>query len=93
MKLRAGDLDAVSLAYLDGWARSLAKLDLFDAAELDRDQREYFCALNSARLWMGRLEDRLRKLGMDRGKRPDALAVLAAHGQRIRTARNGDAGE
>jgi hypothetical protein len=67
IRLRASDLDAFALGYLDGWARALAKVDAYDAAELDRDPREYHAALNAARLWLAKLEARLTKLGLDRG--------------------------
>lgn len=64
--IKAADLDAIASAYLDGWARSLAKVDLWDAAE--RDSKDYYVALNAARLWMGKLERRLVSLGLDRGR-------------------------
>lgn len=66
--LRASDLDAIAAGYLDGWARSLAKVDLFDSDERRTGElREYFAALNAARLWLGKLEARLAALGLDRG--------------------------
>lgn len=92
MRMRAGDLDAISLSYLDGYCRALGKLDLYDASEVERDPREYHAALNSARLWMAKLEDRLRKLGMDTGRRTDPLAVLHAAGQAALDRRNGGDG-
>jgi hypothetical protein len=69
--LKASGLDAIAAGYLDGWARSLAKVDAYDTAELERDPREYHAALNAARLWLTRLEARLRELGLDR---PDPVA-------------------
>ncbi|MGC9974399.1 MAG: hypothetical protein ABSC36_03270 [Gaiellaceae bacterium] len=65
--LRASDLDPITIAYLEGWARSLAKIDAYDEAETERDPREYHAALNSARLWMAKLETRMKELGIDRG--------------------------
>lgn len=62
---KAADFDPIASAYLDGWARSLAKVDLWDAAE--SDSKDYYVALNAARLWMGKLERRLISLGTDRG--------------------------
>jgi hypothetical protein len=64
--LKLSGLDAVAGAYLDAWARALARVDLFDLEEREREPREYFAALNSARLSMGKLESRLRELGLDR---------------------------
>jgi hypothetical protein len=76
--LRASDLDAVAAAYLDGWARALGKVDLFDADQnRNGELREYFAALNSARLWLAKLEARLAATGLelarDGGRKVDAL--------------------
>jgi len=76
--LRARDLDAIAGGYLDGWARSLAKVDLFDSDEgRNGELREYFAALNAARLWLGKLEQRLGALGLDRGNGSDLESALA----------------
>jgi len=71
--LRASGLDAIALAYLDGWARALAKVDAYDddPRHRERDPREYHAAMNSARLWMTRLEERLKEVGLDRGPAGD----------------------
>jgi hypothetical protein len=89
-------LDAIALAYLDGWARSLAKVDLFDTDEnRNGELREYFAALNAARLWLAKLEARLLLLGLDRHEDDrDPLAALEAAGRRViedRATANGDA--
>lgn len=79
--LAARDLDAIAIAYLDGWARALAKIDAYDDYGMERDPREYHAALNSARLWMAKLEGRLTVVGLDRGQsRGDPLAQLRARG-------------
>jgi hypothetical protein len=79
--LRARDCDAILLAYVEGWARACAKIDAYDAAELERDPREYHAALNSARLWLAKVEARMKALGIEpkpRGaqRRDDLTAVL-----------------
>ncbi len=77
--LRASDLDAIAGGYLDGWARSLAKVDLFDSDEgRNGELREYFAALNAARLWLGKLEQRLGAVGLDRGNGRSLDETLAA---------------
>jgi hypothetical protein len=69
--LRVGDLDAVGVARLDGWARAQAKAELLDryfAAHGLLDEQGaprpaaaiYFTALNSTRLALNKLEDHLR---------------------------------
>jgi hypothetical protein len=76
---RATDMDPIALAYVDGWARALAKLDAYDddPQYRDRDPREYHAALNSARLWLAKLEQRLGAVGVDRGRSLDsALAAI-----------------
>ena len=88
--LRARDLDAIAGGYLDGWTRSLAKVDLFDSDEnRNGELREYFAALNAARLWLAKLEARLREVGLDRAVDDpfDALNALQAEGRRVRAAR------
>jgi hypothetical protein len=81
--LRAGDLDGLGLAYVDTWARAQSKVELYDewAGEHgflnERGEsppwiREYFAALNSARLALAKLEDHLRQ----RGGSPSIVAVL-----------------
>ncbi len=92
--LRASGLDAIALGYLDGWARSLAKVDLFDTDEnRNGELREYFAALNAARLWLAKLEARLSLLGLDRREDDrDPLAALESAGRRViddRAALNG----
>jgi hypothetical protein len=79
--LRASDLDAIAAGYLDGWARALAKVDLMDGDESRAsDPREYFAALNAARLRLAKLEERLGKLGLDRGAdRLDPFRRLTEH--------------
>ena len=72
--LRASGLDAIAGAYLDAWARALARVDLFDLEERERQPNEYFAALNSARLSMVKLEGRLKGLGLDRGPKGNELA-------------------
>jgi hypothetical protein len=75
--LRASDLDAIAGGYLDGWARALAKVDLFDTDEgRTGELREYFAALNSARLWLAKLDARLSELGLQlaKGRRPGEAA-------------------
>jgi hypothetical protein len=93
--LRASGLDAIALGYLDGWARSLARVDLIDAAEHPTEAREYYAALNAARLWLAKLEARLALLNLDRGEDDrDPLAALEAAGRRViedRATANGDA--
>jgi len=84
--LRARDLDAIAGAYLDGWARALAKLDAYDSAGLERDPREYHAAMNSARLWLAKLEQRLGAVGLDHPAAGDPFAALAAH---LEAKRNG----
>src|SRR5436190_7524891 len=81
-RLRAGDLDGVALAYLDGWARATAKVELWDEHDpLGAGSREYIAASNSARLFMVKLERRLKELGLDRS-RPVTGAGLRAHLER-----------
>jgi hypothetical protein len=69
--LRLRDLDAIALGYLDLWARAQSKVEIYDrwAAEhgyLDEAGasppwvREYFAAINSARLALAKLADHLK---------------------------------
>jgi hypothetical protein len=87
--LRARDLDAIALGYLDLWARATAKIELYDdwaaehgylseAGESPPWVREYFAALNSARLALGKLEGHLAL------RQGDGLAVLEGEGRRLR---------
>lgn len=88
--LRANDLDGVSRALLDNWARAQAKVELLDRHFEERGgllddggeplpaTRIYFTALNSARLALARLSERVGRLDAD-----DPLAVLEAEGRRI----------
>jgi hypothetical protein len=89
--LKASGLDAIALAYLDGWARALAKLDLYDddPRYRERDPKEYHAALNSARLWMAKLEARLRDLGLDRAA-VDPYDALEAHLAELRARKAAD---
>jgi hypothetical protein len=72
--LRAGDMDAVALAYLDGWATARAKVDMYDTYDGLHGSREYIACHNSARLSMVRLEARLKETGLDRGRGQESLA-------------------
>lgn len=92
-RLRASDLDPITLAYLEGWSRSLAKIDAYDDAEVERDPREYHAALNAARLWMAKLEARMKTLGIDLGRKGDPIAGLIAEGRAIREAREAREGK
>jgi hypothetical protein len=69
--LRMHDLDAIALGYLDLWARAMSKVELYDgwasehgylnaAGESPPWVREYFAAINSARLALGKLADHLK---------------------------------
>src|SRR5205085_9994201 len=69
--LRMHDLDAVALGYLDLWARAQSKVELYDgwaaehgyltaAGESPPWVKEYFAAINSARLALGKLADHLK---------------------------------
>lgn len=80
-QLRAGDLDGVAHAYLAGWARATAKAELWDEHDGMHGSREYIAASNSARLFMVKLERRLKELGLDRS-RPVTGAGLRAHLER-----------
>jgi hypothetical protein len=92
--MRASDLDPITLAYLEGWSRSLAKIDAYDDAEVERDPREYHAALNAARLWMAKLEARMASLGIDvRKSGADPIEGLIATGRKIREAREAREGK
>ncbi|MGD0166861.1 MAG: hypothetical protein ABSC51_06165 [Gaiellaceae bacterium] len=93
-RMRASDLDPITLAYLEGWSRSLAKIDAYDDAEVERDPREYHAALNAARLWMAKLEARMASLGIDvRKSGADPIEGLIATGRKIREAREAREGK
>jgi hypothetical protein len=66
--LRASDLDAIEIAYLEGWARANARVDLFDTDDQPRELKAYFSALNSARLSMTKLEQRMGQNGRSPAK-------------------------
>jgi hypothetical protein len=91
--IKASDLDPIAAGYLDGWARSLAKVDLFD---LDEDRngelREYFAALNAARLWLAKLEARLNAVGLDPARGADPVERLNAFLEENYGGRDGDGG-
>jgi hypothetical protein len=73
-RLRAGDLDGICHAFLDGWARATAKVELWDEHDpLGAGSREYIAASNSARLFMSRLDVRLKELGLDRARQATPL--------------------
>jgi hypothetical protein len=89
LRLRAGDLDPVGLAYLDSYVRLIAKVDLVDSfldenpmirpdGSLQPCMALYVSLQNSARLALVRLEDHL-------ARRPiaDPLDVLIGEGRRI----------
>lgn len=89
--LRAGDLDGVALGLLDGYARAQSKVELYDrwAAEHgylnERGEsppwvREYFAALNSARLSLKALAEHLKRRQLG----PDPLDLIVLEGQRVR---------
>ena len=73
MGMRICDLDGITLAYLDGWARAWAKVTLLDEhfAEhgliapggTDALLRVYFTALNTSRLQLQRLSEHLARHG------------------------------
>jgi hypothetical protein len=80
----------VAIGYLDLWARSMAKVSLYDdyADEhgwLDEDGNErgfvrtYFAALNSCRLALAKLEDHLRS----RGAEPSMVVALQGAARRV----------
>jgi hypothetical protein len=60
--------DAIEIAYLDGWARANARVHLFDSDDQPRELKEYFAALNSARLSMAKLERRMGQNGRSPAK-------------------------
>jgi hypothetical protein len=78
-QLRARDLDGIALAYLDGWARATAKVELWDSHDpLGAGSKQYIAASNSARLFMAKLEARLRVLNLDKA-RPARGRALEEH--------------
>lgn len=93
--VRVGELDPVSRGYLELYARSLAKVRLYDAW-LDQHglvddegnspgfMSAYYAAVNSARLALSKLEDRLTAAGL---READDLAGLKAAGRAVIEAR------
>jgi hypothetical protein len=73
MGKRIGDLDGLSLALIDVWARGFAKVTLLDQfyserglirdGEVDPSLKVYFTGLNSSRVALERLATHLRSLG------------------------------
>jgi len=74
MNLRIGDLDGISLALVDGWARSHAVVTiltehytrngLFRAdGDVDPSLRTFFTGINSSRLQLQRLAEHMAKVG------------------------------
>jgi hypothetical protein len=73
MGKRIGDLDGLSLALIDVWARGFAKVTLLDQfyaerglirdGEVDSSLKVYFTGLNSSRVALERLSTHLRSLG------------------------------
>ena len=82
--LKAADLDAIAMEYLNHFARGSACLDLREAAEADAS-KDYWTAFNSTTRALDRLDARLRRLGLDRTD-PDPFERLAAH---LEAKRNG----
>ena len=81
--LKIGDLDGISLAFVDGWARAHAVVTiltehytehgLFRAdGEVDPSLRTFFTGINSCRLQLQRLAEHLAKVG----QRGETLAGL-----------------
>jgi hypothetical protein len=77
--MRIGDLDGIALGYVDGWARSQAKITILDEhferqglvdaeGNVDAAMRVYFTAINSARLALNRLSEHLAKHGVAGGE-------------------------
>ena len=88
--LRLGDLDAVAFGYLDLWARAQSKVELYDgwaaehgyltaAGESPSWVREYFAAINSARLALAKLADHLKQ----RGGEPSMVMLLQGEARRL----------
>ena len=88
--LRLGDLDAVALGYLDLWARAQSKVELYDgwaaehgylnaAGESPSWVREYFAAINSARLALAKLADHLKQ----RGGEPSMVMLLQGEARQL----------
>lgn len=93
--VRVGELDPVSRGYLELYARSLAKVRLYDQwldehGLVDGEGNSpgfmatYFASLNSSRLALTKLEDRLRAAGH---RELDDIESLKAQGRRIIEAR------
>ena len=73
--MKIGDPDGISLAFVDGWARSHAVVTiltehytqngLFRAdGEVDPSLRTFFTGINSSRLQLQRLAEHLEKVGV-----------------------------
>jgi hypothetical protein len=71
-KLKRSDLDGIALGYLHGYAIAMAKVSMYDEHSSLVGSREYIAALNAGRLWLGKLEARLRVLGRDHARPPGA---------------------
>jgi hypothetical protein len=74
MGMRIGDLDGISLAFVDGWARSHAVVTILTEhytqnglfrpdGEVDPSVRTFFTGINSSRLQLQRLAEHLAKIG------------------------------
>lgn len=98
---RVGDLDPIARGYLELYVRCTAKVRLYDAwidehGLIDATGNSpgfmatYNANVNSARLALGKLEDRVVASGR---REHDGLAALQAHGHAVleaRLAREGD---
>lgn len=91
--LRASDLDGLALGYLDAWARCAAKVELLDRhiekhglvnaeGEVPGFMSLYVSLINSARLSLAKLDDRLKDRPAD-----DGIGALIAEGRLIRERR------
>ena len=74
MSMRIGDLDGISLALVDGWARAHAVVTILTEhytqnglfrpdGEVDPSLRTFFTGINSSRLQLQRLAEHLAKVG------------------------------
>jgi hypothetical protein len=80
-RLKRSDLDGLALGYLRGYSSAMAKVGLYDDHSDLAGSREYVSALNAGRLWLAKLEQRLRVLGRDRAQ-PAAGSALRDHLER-----------
>jgi hypothetical protein len=82
--LRVSDLDGIGLAYLDGWARAQAKVELMDAWSAEHGWLTpegtpppfvlvYFAAVNSARLAIDKFAAHMRQ------RKPRVVFDLSAY--------------